>query len=445
MERWWSGAVCTALMVIVAMVLPAAAAASRGATSADPHSARPLTHTHPLLGTESQSLNWSGYDVADGLFTSVTATWTQPRVRSSGSTFSVTGFWVGLDGDGSNTVEQIGTEGYSEGVVGYDAWYEMYPQSPVTIGMSIHAGDVLTGTVTCSVPSTFTLSLVNHTTGATFTTTQPMSMLPALASAEIIVEAPSSSNGIVPLADFTLCEFSECAIDGQPVGNYDWTSIDMVKQNGTPLDLALPLSADGAGFGVTTDLAAPATIVQGADKPWHKVPVELHFVAHDLATGVAFTEYSLDDGTTWAQGTTVTIPAPADHSGDGMHTVLYRSTDNVGNLEEARVCRVGIDTQRPTPLAPRAAHVVHGHMATLHYTIGDPRPGSPTARVTIVVRDGRGAVVRKAVLPSRAVDTSLAYRFVCRLARGRYGFSVAATDAAGNRQTAVATNTLVVR
>lgn len=444
MKRWWSGLVCAALMVILAMVLPAAAVASRGATSTDSHRARPLTHTHPLLGTEAQSLNWSGYDVADGHFSSVTATWTQPRVRSSGSTFSIAGFWVGLDGDGSNTVEQIGTEGYSEGVVGYDAWYEMYPDSPVTIGMSIHAGDVLTGTVTCSIPASFTLSLVNHTTGATFTTTQPMSVLPALASAEIIVEAPSSSNGIVPLADFTLCEFTECAIDGQPIGDYDWTSIDMVTQHGASLDAALPLSADGAGFGVTTDLVAPTTTVQGADRRWHNVPVELRFVADDCGTGVAFTEYSLDDGTTWTKGSEVTIPAPADHSGDGTQAVLYRSTDNVGNLEETRVCHVGVDTQRPTPLAPRAAFVLRGHMATLHFTIGDPRPGSPTARVTIVVRNGRGAVVRKAVLPSRAVDASLAYRFVCRLARGRYSFSVAATDAAGNRQTAVATSTLVV-
>ena len=88
----------------------------------------------------------------------------------------------------SNTVEQIGTEGYSEGAVGYDAWYEMYPDYPVTIGMSIHPGDVLTGTVTWSKPAYFTLSLVDHTTSSTFTTTLFMSVPPALASGEVIAE-----------------------------------------------------------------------------------------------------------------------------------------------------------------------------------------------------------------------------------------------------------------
>ena len=55
-------------------------------------------------------------------------------------------------------------------MAGYDAWYEMYPAYPVTIGMAIHPGDVLTGTVTCTDPgsATFTLSLVDHTTGKSF-------------------------------------------------------------------------------------------------------------------------------------------------------------------------------------------------------------------------------------------------------------------------------------
>ena len=62
----------------------------------------------------------------------------------------------GLDGDGSDTVEQIGTEGYSEGAVGYDAWYELYPAAPVTLGMTIRPGDLLTATVTESGGATFT-------------------------------------------------------------------------------------------------------------------------------------------------------------------------------------------------------------------------------------------------------------------------------------------------
>ena len=134
------------MAAVAALMLPAVA---RAAT-------RPQTHTHPLiatspsaaatrpsaatrplaagnapLATPTTSANWSGYDDStDGPFTSVTATWTQPPVRRAGATFTDAAFWVGLDGDNSDTVEQIGTEGYSEGVVGYDAWYEMYPNAP---------------------------------------------------------------------------------------------------------------------------------------------------------------------------------------------------------------------------------------------------------------------------------------------------------------------------
>ena len=57
----------------------------------------------------------------------MTATWTQPKVKARvAATYAA--FWVGLDGDGSHSVEQIGTMGYtSGGRAYYVAWYEMYP------------------------------------------------------------------------------------------------------------------------------------------------------------------------------------------------------------------------------------------------------------------------------------------------------------------------------
>ena len=57
----------------------------------------------------STSANWSGYAATGGGFTSVAADWTEPGV-TCGSQTSYASFWIGLDGDGSNTVEQIGTE-----------------------------------------------------------------------------------------------------------------------------------------------------------------------------------------------------------------------------------------------------------------------------------------------------------------------------------------------
>ncbi len=58
----------------------------------------------PLLaGAGSASSNWSGYASQKGPFTSVSASWVQPAgTCTAARTYS--SFWVGLDGDGSNTV-----------------------------------------------------------------------------------------------------------------------------------------------------------------------------------------------------------------------------------------------------------------------------------------------------------------------------------------------------
>ncbi len=458
MRHCWALLTCVVLAALVAAALPAGAAATtRPATHTHPligsqptTAVRPAVGTHPFAGTTTTSSNWSGYDDStDGPFTSVIASWTQPPVRPAGATFTDAAFWVGLDGDNSDTVEQIGTEGYSEGVVGYDAWFEMYPAAPVTIGMAIHPGDLMTASVTQSGVATFTLALTDQTTGKSFQTVQMMSVVPQLASAEIIAEAPSDDNGdIVPLSDFGLVTFSDCAFNGQPISAFNWNQIDMTSEYSDALvDKSLALSPDGASFSVTTDLTPPTTTVTGAGPRWHDRPVTLHFKAVDNpgGQGVASTEYSLDGGATWTQGTSVTIPAPGDHSADGAHEVLYRSLDKVGNLERKRHCEVLIDTRRPTPIAKWAAEAVRGNRTALRYYIADPRPGSPTATVTIRIVNRDGKLVQKTVLGAIRVDSTENYIFRCWLPKGTYRFTVAATDSAGNRGTTAAVNTLVVR
>jgi len=432
------------VLVLLALLLlaPAAFAGGSGAKSAP---SLPGTHTRPLLGSRDESTNWSGYDVTGDSYTTVTATWVQPRVKDSGGRSSATALWVGIDGDGSDTVEQIGTEAYSEGAVAYAAWYEMYPDYPVTIGMSIHPGDVLTATVTWLKPSIFRLRLDNATTGDTYSTDQIVTIPPALASAEIIAEAPSTGFGdVVRIADYTLAGFTDCYVEGKPLGDYDWTAIDMVDRYDDRLSVALPLDVTGTAFDVTTDVTAPVTAVRGAGG-WSNEPVTVRFRASDAGSGVAYTEYSTDAGATWTQGTSLTFDAPADHSGDGAHKVLYRSVDRAGNVGKARTCRVGIDTQRPTPQAGGPAGVRRGDVVRLRFVVADNVPGSPTATVGIVIRDRRGAVVVRATRQRQRTNARLGYRFRCDLPQGRYTYSVSATDAAGNRQTAVASSRLVVR
>ena len=84
--------------------------------------------------------NWAGYDAVGLGFTSVTATWIQPTVKTYVSGDADSYFWVGFDGgDGSPIVEQIGTEagyiGGGDGVDSFcDAWYEMTPNQAVLTG-----------------------------------------------------------------------------------------------------------------------------------------------------------------------------------------------------------------------------------------------------------------------------------------------------------------------
>ncbi len=458
MKRCLLGLSCAALVVMGTAAWPgAASAATRPATHTDPlvstqpaAGARPAVGTRPYHGTTVTSSNWAGFDDStDGPFTTVTGTWVQPRVRTTGSITTDAAFWVGLDGDNSDTVEQIGTEGYSEGVAGYDAWYEMYPLYPVTIDMAIHAGDVLTGTVTWAAPAAFTLTLVNHTTGKSFTTGQTMSTTPQLTSAEAIAEAPTDSSGnVITATNFGIVAFSGCTFDGQPISTYDWNQINMTTEYGDALVAKTSaLGSDGESFTVTTDVTAPTTAVSGAGTGWHGKAVTLRFKATDNSRGqgVDYTEYSLDGGATWTRGTAVTVAAPADHSADGVHKVLYRSADKVGNLEKKRACSVLIDTRRPTPVAKWAAAGRRGARTGVRFFVSDPRPGSSTATVTIRFHNARGVLVKKAVLANVVVDRTVNYGFTCRLSRGRYRFSVAVTDGAGNAARTVAVNTLVVR
>ena len=397
--------------------------------------------------------NWAGYDVTGGGLSSVTATWTQPFAQSTSPPDSDAAFWVGLDGDGSSTVEQTGTEAYMEdGSIHYDAWYEMYPAAEVTItSLTISPGDEMTGTVTSDGLGGFTLTLADDTTHDSFTTVKRNGVI-APESAEVIAEAPTdaTTSDLLPLADFGTVNFTSCAFDGQPISDFPWNCIDMVADGGASLATTSALGSDGASFSVSqpavVDVTPPTTTVTGADARWHDKAVTLTFKAVDNpgGSGVAYTQYKLD-GDAWTDATTVTITAPATHANDGVHTVLYRSADEAGNVEEARSCTVKIDTRPPRVVANWAAQVRRGHTAGLRYDVSDPRPGSPTATVTIRIRTSADRLVKTLVARNVAVDERLTTRFLCNLAKGRYRFSIYATDAAGNAQSKVGSNWLTVR
>ena len=128
----------------------------------------------------------------------------EPTATCSGTAYS--SFWVGLDGDTSNSVEQTGTDADCSGSTPqYYAWYEMYPKYPVNLRGTVRPGDKMTASVTTSGSGRFTLRSSDSTQGWTNTTNARLKSA-KLASAEVIAEAPYISGGVLRLANFGTVE-----------------------------------------------------------------------------------------------------------------------------------------------------------------------------------------------------------------------------------------------
>jgi len=200
--------------------------------------------------SNSSSSNWSGYAVTGGRYTSVSASWTQPAVNCSVTPTGWSSFWVGLDGDTTGTVEQTGTEAdCSSGSAVYSSWYEMYPKFPKNYPDAVRPGDSFTASVTTDGRGNFTLTLRNTTRGWSHTTSARLKSA-KLGSAEVIAEAPSSSGGVLPLADFGTATFSGAKANGTSFANLSGLdAINMVSGTTTKASTG-PISSSG-GFSET--------------------------------------------------------------------------------------------------------------------------------------------------------------------------------------------------
>ncbi|HTA32113.1 MAG TPA: G1 family glutamic endopeptidase [Solirubrobacteraceae bacterium] len=205
------GAVCA--LAVGALCAPASALAA-GAN-----------HGLNLRVRHGTSENWSGYALTGpGPYESVSASWTQPAVNCVKTRNGYAAFWIGIDGDTSETVEQTGTEGDCvAGKATYGAWYEMYPRGSVPIAEPVVPGDQFTASVTYvskalfGLISQFSLVLSDSTQGWSRTVTAWI-RTPKLASAEAIAEAPSSLLlGELPLSDFGTVGFTGFSANGSTI------------------------------------------------------------------------------------------------------------------------------------------------------------------------------------------------------------------------------------
>lgn len=162
--------------------------------------------------------NWGGY-VAQGSFSSISGSWTEPSV-SCNSTNDLFAPWVGLDGYGSDSVEQTGVQtDCSSGSPVLSAWYEMYPAAPVYWNDAVSEGDSFSASVVSNGGGSYTLKLTDNSRGWSHTINQNLDA--DNASAEAVIESPTGS-----YPSFSQLNFSGVTVDGQAFANVNPGALD---------------------------------------------------------------------------------------------------------------------------------------------------------------------------------------------------------------------------
>jgi hypothetical protein len=186
-----------------------------------------------IRASGQHSSNWSGYALA-GTYSRITGTWIVPKVNPAVAvvtTYAST--WIGLDGFANRNLIQTGTESdVINGVVHYDAWWEILPAAERVIPkMTVSPGDHMTASISNGSGKKWTINLTDTTSGAVFTVTRNYKGLGA--SAEWIVERPQVGRTLATLSNFGTTVFAGLTANGITPGLTPSEAISMVGNIGT--------------------------------------------------------------------------------------------------------------------------------------------------------------------------------------------------------------------
>jgi hypothetical protein len=206
--------------LVAALVAPNAAIASAAPASASaPVAANSVVFAPVAAAYGANSGTWAGW-VAAGHHTSVSASWRQPSVTCAAHETSDSAFWVGLDGYGSRSVEQVGTQsGCANGTPFYSAWTEFFPAPAASSPVPVRPGDSFRATVTFVSGHTYRLTLTNLSRNNASQTVTASSSLGTNASVEVVVEAPTDarSGRVLALSRFSPARFTGVTVDNAPL------------------------------------------------------------------------------------------------------------------------------------------------------------------------------------------------------------------------------------
>jgi len=196
-----------------------------------------------------------------------------------------------------------------------------------------------------------------------------------------------------------------------------------------------------AGAPVTTALPSPAAPT--GDNGWYTDTVNVSLSAADDCSGVASTEFSTDGGVNWQPYT-----AAVTFATEGVHTLLFRSTDGNGNEETAKSLVIKIDKTAPTAsLVATPSIIWPANNRPFEVSVGGTGADSVSglASVSYVVTDEYGSTLS---IPTRTLTgNSAGWTEALTVEASRHGddrdgrlyrVTATVTDQAGHTATATA-------
>lgn len=225
---------------------------------------------------------------------------------------------------------------------------------------------------------------------------------------------------------------------------------DISAAGTVPITVVNPTPGGGtstaASLTVAADASPPVSTISGADTKWHNSPVTLTVTATDSQSGVQMTQYGIGTVPPWTtlSGSMITVPAPADHSGDGVKAVSVRSIDWCNTVETpAATATVKIDTLGPKTSGAVPSTVKKGAKVKFGYRADDT---TPKCTITLKIKKAsNGSVMRTYSMGSTSSGTSLTYVVAPGLAKGSYKYYVYAIDQAGNGQSKLGVKSFTVK
>ncbi|MDQ3800826.1 MAG: hypothetical protein M3384_15365, partial [Acidobacteriota bacterium] len=189
---------------------------------------------------------------------------------------------------------------------------------------------------------------------------------------------------------------------------------------------------------VTTASLAPAA--PNGSNGWYTTDVTLSLAASDNCSGVERTEYSTDGGANWqSYAGDITV------NQEGATTILYRSVDRAGNVENTGSTTINIDKTAPQlqlEASPTRIFPPNGKPVNVKLTGSGSDATSGLAQVSYVVTDEYGTPLS---VPTRALNGNSANWMDNLIVEARrngddsdgrlYTVTATVTDAAGNTAT----------